>query len=152
MNPLESPTVLNELAGLGKTLRALGTRIERLAAAAQDAIAAQDSPPSVRLMPPEEHEVRALWKRLGPGNREMLYELARNFDPSESFTLEDAADALGTKARSLRGRFMNLGRSITALGSAAPHLWDADWDPDERANSYTWDTDAHRAVLRVVEG
>src|SRR5687767_13784283 len=107
--------VLSELASLGKTLRELGTRVERLANAAQAAIATE--PPPGRVVWPEEEDVRVLWKRLGSGNREMLYELARNFDPSASFTLAEAADALGTEARSLRGRFMNLGRSMTALGA-----------------------------------
>jgi hypothetical protein len=148
--PLDSSRVLNELANVGVALEALGGSIRRAASAALEASATQDL--RDRVLPPEEYAVRLLWERLGPKNREFLYAAATNFEPGDSFTLDDVAGALSIEKGAVRARMMNLGRSLKALRGQAPDLWDVDWDDEARMNQYTWLSPAHRAVLRIVEG
>jgi hypothetical protein len=99
---------------------------------------------------PQEHEVALLFNRLGPDNREFLWRIADEFRPGDVFTLEEVATALQIPKGSVRARLMNIGRSLKSLGRHAPYLWDVSWDDGE--NSYEWDFDAHRAILRGVEG
>jgi hypothetical protein len=152
VNPFESPTFVGELARLGTSLRLLGSSLERVASAAHEALAADDTSAAQRIVPTEEEAMRALWARLGPENRNLLAGLATTYEVGETFTIEDAATSLGMSKGSLRARFMNIGRSLTSLGAMGPDLWDVDWDPDARMNIYDWNPATHRALIRIVEG
>lgn len=99
---------------------------------------------------PQEHEVELLWGRLGKDNRYFLYNLADQFRPGDSFTIEEVAKLMKTTKGSVRARLMNIGRSMKSLGRNAPYLWDVNWEEGE--NVYDWDFDSHRAILRMVEG
>jgi hypothetical protein len=97
--------------------------------------------------------VERLWLRLGIDNQKFLYELAVDFSPDDPpFALSDAAARLDMSATSARARLMNIGRSVRAMGAAAPHLWIVERDTKTRRNTYTWDPQAHGTVLRIVEG
>jgi hypothetical protein len=101
---------------------------------------------------PQHVEVAQLMGRLGSANQKLLVEVALNFDPTDTFTIEDMAELLKTTKESIRARLMNIGRSMRALGPLAPDLWSSDWDSEEGANVYQWDYDAHRALMRMIEG
>lgn len=151
MGAWESRRFLSELANLGSALEAMGASLQRTAAAAAEACAEQVSP-AERVMPDEEYAVRLLWTRLGSENRKLLYQTAKDFEPGDTFTLEELARGLSVSKGSIRARMMNLGRSMKALGGRAPDLWDVDWDGDAGVNLYEWRPASHRAILRIVEG
>lgn len=151
------PKVLEDLAAFGAALEKAGQHLQRAVGAMAEAQQASKPPqpdrvPPGRSVPVEEQCVRALWGRLGPANRQFLYQLAVEYEPGDAFTIEDAANATGEGKGSVRARLMNLGRSVKSLGGLAPDLWDVSWDESARVNYYEWLPADHRAVLRVVEG
>lgn len=134
------------LARLGRALVELGASVQHLAA--------------VRGLPSEQSaegseaaDVERLWDRLGLDNQKFLYELANDFPPGgQPFELDDVAQALGMTRMSARARIMNIGRSLKAMGAGAPGLWATRANPKTRRRAYTWNAEAHRAILRIVEG
>jgi hypothetical protein len=97
--------------------------------------------------------VERLWNRLGLDTQKFLYELAVDFSPDQGpFELSRVAERLGMTPESARARLMTVGRSLRALGAGAPRLWASERDPQTRRRRYTWDSAAHAAVLRLVEG
>ena len=96
---------------------------------------------------PEEHGVWLLMRRLGKENQGFLWAVAQDFRPGGSFSLDDMASAAGISKSSAHARLMNIGRSMKSLGPQAPRLWDVSWEETE--NSYEWDFDAHRALLKL---
>ena len=147
MNPFESPEFLKRFASLGSTFEELGASMR---AVAEAAMAAQAVPE--RIPEDAEYQVAALFGRLGPGNKALLYDLADAFEPGDDFTLEEAADALKLSKGQVRARLMNIGRSLRSLGSRGPELWGVTWDHDARMNIYSWEPAPHRAILRMVRG
>jgi len=91
----------------------------------------------------------ALWNRLGEGNQAMLAQLADAFNPSEPFTLATALDVTDeTEIASLRGRLMNIGRSLKSLGFDSSILWEITWADD--ANEYRWTPEAHSTIKTIA--
>lgn len=99
-----------------------------------------------------DERIGALWDRLGVETQQFLYELAVDFDPTRSFDLAESASRLGMGHGTARARMMTIGRSMRALGSAAPVLWQTERDVETRRRRYTWDAGAHASILRRVEG
>jgi hypothetical protein len=73
--------------------------------------------------------------------------VAQDFKPGEQFSLEEMARSAGISKESARARLMNIGRSLKSLGPQAPFLWEVTWDESE--NTYEWDHDAHRALMKL---
>lgn len=150
MVPQLTDQVLDDLAECAAALTSAGEHLRRAIATARDS---DSVPPAARRhVRDEELTVSALWNRLGPDNRSLLYTLADEYEPGDTFTLEDAASSLGISKGSVRARLMNIGRSMKSLGGMAPDLWNVSWDEDARMNQYDWWPGAHRAVLRMAEG
>ena len=149
MNPFESRDFATKFAALGALLEEVGIGMREVAEAA---LAAQTVDVTERIPEDAEYEVGALFERLGPGNKGLLYNLAEAFEPDEDFTLEDAAAALGVPKGEVKARLMNIGRSLRSLGRRGPELWDVTWDDEARVNTYQWDPRTHRAILRMVRG
>lgn len=150
MSLFDSPEGLEALDEVGVSFEQLGRSLRRLATEGQKArrgrVAADDDEI------PQLVEVGRFWSRLGPANRDFLYQAAKAFPPGDVFSLDDLAKELGTTKGSVKARLMNFGRSMRSLGPAAPMLWDVDWDESAGENIYDFDTDAHRAILGIVDG
>ena len=149
MNPFEAPDFVTKFAALGSLLEEVGVGMREVAEAA---LAAQAVAVRERIPEDAEYEVAALFERLGPGNKRLLYNLAETFEPDDEFTLDEAAAALEIAKGEVKARLMNIGRSLRSLGRRGPDLWDVTWDDEARVNIYQWDPRTHRAVLRVVRG
>ena len=151
MNVLESADALNALARVARGLSETGAGLLDLVAVAEQRLREEErreAPLGIE----QEREVLLLWNRIGPDNKKFLYDIATEFRPGDSFTLEEVAAKLGMTKGSARARLMNLGRTMKSLAGDAPVLWDVQWDSYDGENSYDWDFDAHRAILKVVEG
>jgi hypothetical protein len=151
MSFFETADGLDAVEQVGSSLEELGKGLRRLAHVGRRQLRTKETSAS-RAVIPEMDEVWRLWARLGPANQGFLYRAAEEFRPGEAFSLDDLADTLGMTKGTARARMMNIGRSLKSLGPRGPHLWHVDWDHEARENSYEWDFDAHRAVLRIVEG
>src|SRR4051794_5157640 len=112
------------LADVGSALIALGQGLLRFTDAAG---LEEEASTSIGALTIEAREVEALWKRLGPGTRELLVVCAQSFEPGVRFTLDEMADAAGTATGSVKARLMNIGRSLKSLGTDFTVLWDSEW-------------------------
>jgi hypothetical protein len=149
MSLFDTPDSLAALDEVGQSFEQLGSSLRKLAAVGHEQARKAEAP---RADVPAETDVRRLWARLGPANREFLFDAAVAFEPGDSFTLDELAHELRTTKGSVRARLMNLGRSLKSLGPAAPDLWDVTWDEEGRENIYDWRYDAHVAIRRMGEG
>jgi hypothetical protein len=150
VNVLESAGALDALARVGRGLSEAGAGLIDFVAVVERLREEERREESLGI--DQEREVRLLWNRIGPDNKKFLYDIATEFRPGDRFTLEEVAATLGMGKGSARARLMNLGRTMKSLAADAPVLWDVQWDSYDGENSYEWDFDAHRAILRVVEG
>jgi hypothetical protein len=151
MDVLKTQEGLAALSRIAAGFSEVGAGLDDLVGIASRSLRAEEKPDE-RAGVDQEREVRLLWGRIGPDNKRFLYDIAREFRPGDVFTLEEVADQLGISKGSARARMMNLGRTVKALAGDAPVLWDVQWDSEDGENSYEWDFDTHRAILKVVEG
>jgi hypothetical protein len=133
------------LRELGVGLEQVGKSLRRLATLGEPSASTTSRGADAGL--PQEREIALLFRRLGQANQAFLWELAQTFRPGDAFSLEEAARQLGIRKESARARMANIGRSTKSMGANAPILWDVEWDDGE--NSYEWDFDSHRAILRL---